>query len=101
MAINSSIIDERHNVVLNCTTIKPIFKKIWWSWLNIGLVYFFEYAILVGFADVLTRQSNIPLNPNFFQKNVPTFMYSGLQNPLFHVSDRSDHLTLLNVLLQD
>jgi hypothetical protein len=78
MAINSSIIDERHNVVLNCATIKPIFKKIWWSWLNIGLVYFFEYAILVGFADVLTRQSNIPLNPNFFQKNVHSFMYPGL-----------------------
>lgn len=33
-------------------------------------MYFFEYSVLVGFADILTRQSNIPPNPNFFQQNV-------------------------------
>jgi hypothetical protein len=63
-------IDEKRNVELTCSSMLPILRKVWWSCLNLGLVYFLEYTILVGFADILTRSSSFPSDPNFFQKNV-------------------------------
>lgn len=69
---------EKENVQLRFSNVIPIIKKNWFVCLNIMMVFYFEYAILTSFADVLNRQSKLPDNPTFFQVHayqILSFLY--------------------------